>query len=108
MKETNIGEFQEIVLLAILILDEQAYGLRIQKELTSRLKRDISRGALHTALTRLEEKGLLESEFGGATAERGGRRKRYYKLTQTGKVSLQQAKEVREEMWSLVPNFSLK
>ncbi|MEM9328946.1 MAG: helix-turn-helix transcriptional regulator [Bacteroidota bacterium] len=108
MKETNIGEFQEIVLLAILILNDQAYGLQIQKEIASRLKREISRGALHTALTRLEEKGLLESEYGGATAERGGRRKRYYQLTNSGKASLQQAKEVREQMWSLVPNFSLK
>ena len=108
MKETNIGEFQEIVLLAILILDDQAYGLKIQKEISNRLKRDLSRGALHTALTRLEEKGLLESEYGGATAERGGRRKRFYKLTSSGKASLKQAKEMREEMWSLVPKFSLK
>ena len=108
MKETNIGEFQEIVLLAILILDDQAYGLQIQKEISKRLKRELSRGALHTALTRLEEKGFLESEYGGATAERGGRRKRYYKLTNSGKAALQQAKELREEMWSLVPKFSLK
>ncbi|MEM6644577.1 MAG: helix-turn-helix transcriptional regulator, partial [Bacteroidota bacterium] len=105
---TNIGEFQEIVLLTILILDEEAYGLKIQKEIASRLKREISRGALHTALTRLEEKGLLESEYGGATAERGGRRKRFYKLTKSGKVSLKQAKEMREEMWNLVPKFSIK
>ena len=108
MKGTNLGEFQEIVLLAILILDDQAYGLKIQKEISERLKRELSRGALHTALTRLEDKGYLKSEYGGATAERGGRRKRYYKLTNTGKESLQQAKEVRDEMWSLVPNFSLK
>ena len=108
MKETNIGEFQEIVLLTILILDEQAYGLKIQKEITARLGRTISRGALHTALTRLEEKGFLESEYGGATSERGGRRKRFYKLTNSGKATLQQAKEMREEMWSLVPNFSVK
>ena len=108
MKGTNLGEFQEIVLLAILILDDQAYGLKIQKEISERLKRELSRGALHTALTRLEDKGYLISEYGGATAERGGRRKRYYKLTNTGKESLQQAKEVRDEMWSLVPNFSLK
>jgi len=108
MKETNIGEFQEMVLLTILILDDQAYGLKIQKEISSRLTREISRGALHTALTRLEEKGLLESEYGGATAERGGRRKRFYKLTNNGKVSLKQAKEMREEMWRLIPKFSLK
>ena len=108
MKGTNLGEFQEIVLLSILILDDQAYGLRIQKEISERLKRKLSRGALHTALSRLEEKGFLESHFGGATAERGGRRKRFYQLTNSGKESLQQARELREEMWSLVPKLSMK
>jgi PadR family transcriptional regulator PadR len=107
MKGSNLGEFQEIVLLTILVLDDNAYGLQIQKELTERLKRTLSRGALHTALSRLEEKDFIESYFGGATAERGGRRKRYYTLTQSGKVALKQAKDLREEMWSLVPNFSL-
>ncbi len=108
MKGTNLGEFQEIVLLSILVLDDQAYGLKIQKEISERLKRKLSRGALHTALMRLEEKGFLESEYGGATSERGGRRKRFYKLTNAGMEALQQAKELREEMWSLIPKFSLK
>ncbi|MEM0939359.1 MAG: helix-turn-helix transcriptional regulator [Bacteroidota bacterium] len=108
MKGTNLGEFQEIVLLTILILDDQAYGLKIQKEISGRLKRKLSRGALHTALSRLEEKGYLKSEYGGATTERGGRRKRFYHLTNSGKASLQQARELRDEMWSMVPNFSLK
>ncbi len=107
MKGTNLGEFQEIVLLSILILDEEAYGLKIQKEISNRLQRSLSRGALHTALSRLEEKGFIDSHFGGATAERGGRRKRFYKLTNTGKAALKQAKELREEMWSLVPKVSL-
>lgn len=107
MKGSNLGEFQEIVLLSILILDDEAYGLKIQQELSERLKRKLSRGALHTALTRLEEKGFIESRTGGATAERGGRRKRYYSLTHSGKSALQQARELREEMWSLVPKFSL-
>lgn len=107
MKGTNLGEFQEIVLLSILILDDQAYGLRIQKEISKRLNRPLSRGALHTALSRLVEKGYIDSHYGGATAERGGRRKRFYTLTNSGKVALQQAKELREEMWSLVPKVSL-
>ena len=107
MKGTNLGEFQEIVLLSILILDEEAYGLKIQKEISNRLQRSLSRGALHTALSRLEEKGFIDSHFGGATPERGGRRKRFYKLTNTGKAALKQAKELREEMWSLVPKVSL-
>ena len=107
MKGTNLGEFQEIVLLSILILDENAYGLKIQKEINDRLDRDLSRGALHTALTRLVEKGFIDSQYGGATAERGGRRKRFYTLTNSGKKALLKAKELREEMWSLVPKWSL-
>lgn len=107
MKGTNLGEFQEIVLLSILILEDEAYGLQIQKELGQRLGRSLSRGALHAALSRLEEKGFIDSHFGGATTERGGRRKRFYKLTNSGKVALKQSKDLREEMWSLVPNFSL-
>lgn len=107
MKGSNLGEFQEIVLLSILILDDEAYGLKIQQELSDRLKRTLSRGALHSALSRLEEKGFIASKTGGATAARGGRRKRYYTLTNSGKSALKQAKELREEMWSLVPNFSL-
>lgn len=107
MKGTNLGEFQEIVLLSILILDDEAYGLRIQKEISSRLNRSLSRGALHAALSRLEEKGFLQSHVGGATAERGGRRKRFYTLTTSGKSALKQAKDLREEMWSLAPKFSI-
>ncbi len=106
MKGTNLGEFQEIVLLSILILDDEAYGLRIQKEIIQRLNRSISRGALHAALTRLEEKDFVSSTFGGATAERGGRRKRFYTLTNSGKAALKQTKELREEMWSLIPEIS--
>lgn len=107
MKGTNLGEFQEIVLLSILILDDEAYGLKIQQELSERLKRVLSRGALHAALSRLEEKGFIDSHIGGATTERGGRRKRFYILTNSGKAALRQAKELREEMWSQVPKLSL-
>ncbi len=94
-------------MLSILILGDQAYGLMIQKEINKRLNRELSRGALHTALMRLEEKGFLESHYGGATAERGGRRKRFYNLTSAGKTALNQARELREEMWSLVPKMSI-
>ena len=107
MKGTNLGEFQEIVLLSILILDDRAYGLKIQKEMSQRLNRPLSRGALHAALSRLSEKGFIKSHFGGATAERGGRRKRFYTLTNSGKIALQRVKELREEMWSLVPKRSI-
>lgn len=107
MKGTYLGEFQEIVLLTILILEDHAYGVSIQAEIKSRAGRKVSRGALHTALTRLEEKGFIRSHYGGATAERGGRRKRFYQLTRQGKAALAEARALRESLWQAVPRFSL-
>ena len=106
MKGTNLGEFQEIVMLSILILGENAYGVSIQDELDQRMNRRNSRGALQTALTRLEEKGLIASSVGEPTPERGGRRKRYYKVTNSGLLTLQDAKNLREGMWKLIPKLS--
>lgn len=106
MKGTNLGEFQEIVMLSILILKQNAYGVTIQEEIETRMGRSTSRGALHTALTRLEEKGYIKSAQGEPTAERGGRRKRYYEVTNTGLATLQEAKELRQDMWSLIPKLT--
>jgi DNA-binding PadR family transcriptional regulator len=108
MKGTYLGEFQEIVLLTILVLDENAYGVSIQEEIEKRTGREVSRGALHTALTRLDEKGFINSEFGGATAERGGRRKRFYQLTNLGRSALEEAKSLRADLWSSVPKIALQ
>lgn len=108
MRGTNLGEFEELLLLIVLILQEEAYMLRIKDEIKNQVNRSISMGALHTTLSRLEKKDFLKSEMGGATAERGGRRKRIYELTADGKVSLQQAKEMRASLWSQVPSFELK
>lgn len=108
MKGTYLGEFQEIVLLTILVLDENAYGVSIQDEISRRTKREISRGALHTALTRLDEKGFIKSRFGGATAERGGRRKRYYQVTNLGRNALQEAKSIRDELWNMIPKLGIQ
>lgn len=107
MKGTYLGEFQEIVLLTILVLGENAYGVSIQDEISERTGRQISRGALHTALTRLDEKGFITSEYGGATAERGGRRKRFYQVTNLGRSALEEAKSLRDDLWKLVPNIGL-
>lgn len=106
MKGTNLGEFQELVMLSILILDKNAYGVTIQEEIDRRMKRSISRGALHTALTRLEEKGYISSDYGDPSPERGGRRKRYYEVTNKGLETLQEAKELRQNMWELIPKLS--
>ncbi|MEQ8924320.1 MAG: PadR family transcriptional regulator [Fulvivirga sp.] len=107
MKGTYLGEFQEVVLLAVLILQEDAYGTRIQEEIQNEMKRSLSRGALHTALTRLEEKGFLKSVMGGASEARGGRRKRLYSVTNLGKESLNEARELREQLWNKVPDIAL-
>ena len=108
MKDNYLGEFQEIVLLTILVLETNAYGVAIQEDIKSRLNRNVGRGALHTALTRLDEKGFIRSKYGGATAVRGGRRKRFYTLTQKGKIAIQEARNIRETLWHAIPNFSLK
>lgn len=103
MKGINLGEFQEIVMLSVVILKDEAYGVSIQEEINDRTKRTISRGALHTALSRLEEKGFVKSKYGEPTAERGGRRKRYYEVSPAGMAMLQEAKRLREEMWEQIP-----
>ncbi len=107
MKGTNLGEFEELLLLLVLILDQDAYVLKIQDEIRQQTGRKTSMGALHSSLSRLEEKGYLASDLGGATAERGGRKKRIYQLTAAGKGALSLVRELRENLWSQVPRFSL-
>jgi PadR family transcriptional regulator, regulatory protein PadR len=96
-----IGEFEELVLLTIASLDTDAYGVSIKESLEKRTDRSISIGALHSTITRLEEKGLIRSWLGDPTQERGGRRKRYFELTRDGKVSLHAMKDLRDELWIL-------
>lgn len=108
MKGTNLGEFEELLLLVVLILQKEAYMLRIKEEIKNQVNRSISMGALHTTLSRLEQKNFLKSEMGGATKERGGRRKRIYELTADGKVALNEVKELRSNLWNQIPSFELK
>lgn len=96
-----IGEFEELVLLTIAALGEGAYGVGIKEDIGKRTDRSISIGALHTTLTRLEEKGLIKSWLGEPTQERGGRRKRYFHLTNPGKSALRELKALRDALWDL-------
>jgi PadR family transcriptional regulator PadR len=96
-----LGEFEELVLLTIASLGNDAYGVSIQQDLETRCKRSISIGALHSTIARLEEKGFLKSWLGGATQERGGRSKRYFEMTQTGKKAVAETKSMRDELWTL-------
>lgn len=94
-----LGEFEELVLLTIVYLDKDAYGVAIKEDIEGRSKRAISIGALHTTLTRLEEKGYIKSWMGEPTSERGGRRKRFFEITHRGKVELHNMKSLRDELW---------
>jgi PadR family transcriptional regulator, regulatory protein PadR len=94
-----IGEFEELVLLTVAVLGDDAYGVTIKEDIEARSGRGISIGALHSTIARLEEKGFLKSFLGGATQERGGRRKRFYQLTHAGKSSLHDIKNLRDELW---------
>lgn len=95
-----IGEFEELVLLTIANLSEDAYGVAILEDITTRANRKLSIGALHSTLTRLEEKGYITSYLGEPTAERGGRRKRYFELTQSAISALNDMKSLRDELWA--------
>jgi PadR family transcriptional regulator PadR len=96
-----IGEFEELVLLTIASLHDEAYGVAIKEDIEKRTDRSISIGALHSTITRLEEKGFIKSWLGDPTQERGGRRKRFFELTQSGKEALHAMKGLRDELWSL-------
>lgn len=99
MKGTQLGEFEEIVLLTIALLYDQAYGVAVVEQLSQRLLRPMSLGVVHRTMQRLEEKGLVHSRFGEATAERGGRRKRLFLVTAEGEQSLREARRIRNELW---------
>ena len=103
MKGTYLGEFEELVLLTVGILYDDAYGLAIVDELEKQSGRNIMISSVHKALVRLEDKGYLKSKMGGATETRGGREKRLYELTPAGVKVLNQSKEMRNAMWEQVP-----
>lgn len=108
MNRKYLGEFEEIVLLTIAILFDDAYGVAIREEILARLDRKVSLGALHATLVRLEEKGYLSSTMGEATQKRGGRRKRNYQLTKAGKTALQETRDARSGLWDAIPKTSFQ
>ncbi len=103
----GLGEFEEVVMLAVGVLFPEAYGVSIKRELEGRLNRGISVGALQSALRRLEKKGFLRSELGDATAQRGGRRKCFFYITAFGKKVLQETRETRKQLWNDIPDIAL-
>jgi len=104
METKSIGEFEEVVLLAVCILDD-AYGITVKKEVEKHTGRSILLGAVHITLYRLQDKGFLESELGGNTEKRGDRRKRLFKITRAGMKQLRATQNVRQRMWRLIPQL---
>ncbi len=103
MKKFQLGEFEEIVILTIGILNNEAYSVSIKDEIETRLSRNVSMGAMHTALKRLEDKGYLKSFAGEATEERAGRPKCYFEITALGKKAMRYSKATRDELWKAIP-----
>lgn len=108
MKGTNLGEFEELILLVVGVLFPDAYGLRIRQEVKKQSGRKAAIGAVHAALNRLEEKGFLQSELADATHERGGRRKRLFQITAAGKRALVKNHELRNALWNQIPEIAWK
>jgi PadR family transcriptional regulator, regulatory protein PadR len=108
MRRTYLGEFEELVLLMIAILDGDAYGVTVSQEIEQHTGRVVTFGAVHNTLIRLEEKGFVTSELGGATTERGGRRKRLFKMTNLGRSALADIQQLRNKLWKLMPDATLK
>jgi len=108
MSKENLGEFEELVLLMAAVLKEEAYGLAICEEFKKQTGRAATIGAIHATLNRLESKGFVKSSLGGATKERGGRRKRLFTITALGKKVLVQSRDVKVNLWTQIPDLSIQ
>ncbi len=104
MKRSYLGEFEEIVLLAVAVLEGQAYGVALTHEIIEQTGRSVRLNQIHAALQRLEDKGMVKSEMGEPTAERGGRRKRLFTVTAYGRRTLQEIQDVRANLWNRMPS----
>ena len=107
MTKDYIGEFEELVLILVAALGQDAYGAINAEEMDKKIKREVSLSAVHVTLYRLEDKGLINSAYGGATKERGGRRKRIYTITSAGMAILRAMQGSRLRLWKLVPQLKL-
>lgn len=106
MARDRVGEFEELTLLAVRALGEDAYAVAIQQFIERSTRRDVVMGAVYAALDRLERKGHLRSKFGGATPVRGGKAKRFYSVTARGRRTIHELRTQREAMWRAVEGTS--
>ncbi|MEO1253366.1 MAG: PadR family transcriptional regulator, partial [Bacteroidota bacterium] len=108
MSKEHLGEFEELVLLMIVLLDDDAYGLAIRKALKEHVKRTVTIGAVHATINRLQKKGFIESCLGGASELRGGRKKRLLTITSEGKKMLEKSQEMKVSLWAKIPDLAIQ
>ena len=101
-----LGEFELMVLLALIRLGDQAYGVPISREIEQRSGREVALGSVYAALERMEEKGLVASRLGDPTAERGGRAKRFFRITESGLQSVRETQRALVNLWRGLPQLS--
>lgn len=106
MKDHSLGEFEELVLLMVAALHDEAYGVSIHQNLEEKLLKKVNISAVHVALKRMEEKSFVKSRFGGITEDRGGRRKKFYVITALGKKVLDNQYELRTAIYNQIPKIS--
>ncbi|HYA17912.1 MAG TPA: PadR family transcriptional regulator [Bryobacteraceae bacterium] len=106
MRRRNyLGELELIVLLALIRLGEEAYGVPIAREIEQQARRTVSLGSVYATLDRLEERGLVKSRMGEPTAERGGRAKRYFEITGQGMCEVRETQRTLVRLWKGVPEL---
>ena len=106
MKNHSLGEFEELVLLMVAALHDEAYGVAILENLEEKIKKKFNISAIHVALKRMEDKGFIKSRFGGITEDRGGRRKKFYVITALGKKTLDNQYALRTSIYMQIPKIS--
>src|SRR5271169_5135181 len=102
-ERSYLGEFELTILLAVIHLGDEAYGVPISRELEAHRGRDVSVGSVYAALERLEGKGLVASSLGDPTPERGGKAKRYFRVTREGLRQVHDTRRVLKQMWRTLP-----
>ena len=103
MKATSLGDFEELILMTVLIAGDEAYAVSVKRDLEARLSRKINISAIHTALYRLEEKGMLQSGMSEPVSKRGGKRRRLFRITPLGKKALDDSRELRTSLHDQIP-----
>lgn len=108
MSRAYLGEFEELVLLMVGVLYDDAYAVAITQEIVSQSKRSVNVSAVHKSLYRLEKKGMLESKLGNPESKRGGKRKRLFSITPYGKKALDASMHLRNSLRSQIPEMAFK